>query len=80
MTLQVDSFFGVDFTNLLSCTKTQNYLHRRFDKLVFLVPLPCLGSMAQGSRAGSSAELGENSVQTSLYSSHCLLVQYILPS
>ena len=35
------------------------------------VPLACLGSMAQGSRAGASVEL---SFQTSLYRSFCLLV------
>ena len=42
---------------------------------VFLqVPLACLGSMAQGSRAGTSVKLWENCFQTSLYSSFCHLV------
>ena len=40
------------------------------------VPLACLGSMAEGSWAGTSVQLWENSFQTSLNSSFCLLVQW----
>ena len=38
------------------------------------VSLACLGSMAQGSWAGTSVELWDNSFQTSLYNSFGLLV------
>ena len=40
----------------------------------FQVPLACLGSMAEGSWAGTSVQLWENSFQMSLDSSFCLLV------
>ena len=40
----------------------------------FCVPIACLCTMAQGSRAGKLKYLWEYSFQTSLYSSFCLLV------
>ena len=45
------------------------------DNRFFLqVPLACLGSMAEGTGAGTSVQLWENSFQTSPNSSFCLLV------
>ena len=43
-------------------------------QLFLQVLLTSLGSRAQGSRAGTAVELWENSFQTSLYRSFCLLV------
>jgi len=46
--------------------------------LSVLAPLACLCSMSQGKRAGIPRKPRENSFQTSLYSSSCLLVLHYL--
>ena len=56
------------------CPKTQNELNSRFCKMVLQVPLACLNTMSRGSMPGTSVELLENSIQTLLCSSFCLLV------
>ena len=49
------------------CTKRQNELYSRFSWLLFVNSLFCFGSMAQGSRAGTSGGLWKNSFQISIY-------------
>ena len=71
-------YFELSFRNLMTqarhCQETKWTVSDVWIIVFLQVPLACLGSMAEGSWAGTSVQLWENSFQTSLCSSFCLLV------